>query len=184
MQLSVRPLAIEDLDGFIDYWTNLSQEEIERMGVATERVPAPIRMRADLEAAIGAGDKGVDSFVLVWCVDGKAIGHSSLKDILPSDFGRIHLHIWRSDLRGKGYGPRLFCLAALDFYKRFNLKRMICEPKADNPMPNRMLQKIGFPLLVRRVGTSSELSKMCELNCYDITRDIAEQYMQTHSSFS
>jgi RimJ/RimL family protein N-acetyltransferase len=181
MQLSVRPLAAGDLDAFVDYWTKLPQEEIERMGVAIERVPSPSRMRSELEIAIAAPINEVSSFVLVWCLDGKAIGHSSLKDIRRRDIGSIHLHMWRAYLRGRGYGSRLFCLAVLDFYERFGLKRMICEPKADNPMPNRMLQKIGFPLLLTRAGVSSELSTVCELNCYNIKRDIAERYLGTHS---
>jgi RimJ/RimL family protein N-acetyltransferase len=182
MELSVRPLATEDLDEFVDYWMNLSQGEIERMGVAIERVPSAIQMRSELETAIAAPVDTLSSFVLVWCLDAKAIGHSSLKDIRPRDFGSLHLHMWRPDLRGKGYGPRLFCLAALDFYERFKLKRMICEPKAGNSIANRMLQKIGFPLLLTRVGASSELSVICELNRYDINRDIAERYLRTHSS--
>jgi RimJ/RimL family protein N-acetyltransferase len=68
-------------------------------------------------------------------------------------------------------------LSALDFYERFSLKRIICEPKADNPMANRLLQKIGFPLVLTRVAASSELSVVCELNRYEIPREIAERYL-------
>jgi RimJ/RimL family protein N-acetyltransferase len=177
MQLSVRPLIAQDLDDFIAYWMNLSQPEIQRMGVAIERVPSPAQMRTELEAAIAKGACPI----LVWCANGMAIGHSSLKDVRPGEFGSIHLHMWRSDFRGKGYGPRLFCLAAIEFYDRFSLKEIISEPKADNPMPNRMLQKIGFPLVLTRVGRSSELSTICDLNRYHIRRDIAERYLRMHS---
>ena len=110
--------------------------------------------------------------VLAWCVNGEAIGHSSLKDIVPGDSGSIHLHMWRADLRGEGHGSHLFCLAVVDFYKRFKLRRMICEPKADNLVANRLLRRIGFPFIFTRVGKSSELSAVCKLNRYDIgTRD-------------
>jgi hypothetical protein len=34
-------------------------------------------------------------------------GQSSLKDIVPGNFGSIHLHMWRADLHGKGHG-RIF----------------------------------------------------------------------------
>jgi len=95
---------------------------------------------------------------------------------VPGDIGSIHLHMWRADLRGKGYGPLLFCLSAIDFYQRFNLKRIICEPKADNPMANRMLQRIGFPIVLTHVAASSELSVVCELNRYEILLDVAAQY--------
>ena len=44
--LSVRPLAAEDFDGFIN-WLGLSQAEIERLGVAIDRVPSAARMRSD-----------------------------------------------------------------------------------------------------------------------------------------
>jgi len=176
-RLTVRPLASEDFDGFIAYFTRASQADAERMGLAIDKVPLPAQLRSDLEAMIATPVDLLRSFILAWCLDGKTIGHSSLKDIVPGEFGSIHLHMWRADLRGKGYGPRLFCLSALDFYERFNLKQIVCEPKADNPMANRMLQRIGFPLVFTHVAAGSELSVVCELNRYEILRDIAERYL-------
>ena len=180
-RLTIRPLATEDLDDYIAYFTQPCKADAERMGLAIDRVPSATQLRSDLEAMITAPLHRLRSFVLAWCVDGKAIGHSSLKDIVPGDFGSMHLHMWRADLRGKGYGPRLFCLSALDFYERFNLKRIICEPKADNPMANRMLKKTGFPLVLTHVAASSELSVVCELNRYEIRRDVAERYTVAHA---
>ena len=180
-RLTVRPLASEDLDGYIAYFTRISRADAERMGLAIDRVPSASRMRADLEAMIATPVDRLRSFILAWCVDGKTVGHSSLKDIVPCEFGSIHLHMWRADLRGRGYGPRLFCLSTLDFYQRFNLKRIICEPKADNPMANRMLTKIGFPRVLTHVAAGSELGVVCELNRYEILRDIAERYVFAHA---
>lgn len=182
MDLSVRPLAAEDFDSFINYWLGLSQAEIERLGVAIDRLPSAARMRSDLAAMLIAPDVAVHSFVLAWCINGEVIGHSSLKDIVTGDSGSIHLHMWRADLRGKGHGPHLFCLAAVDFYERFKLRRIICEPKADNPPPNRLLQRLGFPLISTRIGRSSELGTICKLNRYDIVRAIAEDYLVTRVS--
>jgi RimJ/RimL family protein N-acetyltransferase len=180
-RLTVRPLASEDLDGYIAYFTRPSKADAERMGLAIDRVPSANRLRSDLEIMIATPLDQLRSFVLAWCVDGKTIGHSSLKDIVPGEFGSMHLHMWRADLRGKGYGPRLFCLSALDFYERFNLRCIICEPKADNPMANRMLKKIGFPLVLTHVAASSELSVVCELNRYEILREVAERYLVAHA---
>ena len=179
-RLTVRPLAREDFAGFITYFTRASKADAERMGLAIDKVPSSTQVRSDLEAMIATPVDRLRSFVLAWCFDGQSIGHSSLKDIVPRESGSIHLHMWRADLRGKGYGPRLFCLSALDFYDRFNLKRIICEPKADNPMANRMLRKIGFPLVLTHVAASSELSVVCELNRYEILRDVAERYIIAH----
>lgn len=180
-RLTVRPLASEDFDGFIAYFTRASQADAERMGLAIDKVPSPTQLRSDLEAMVATPVDRLQSFILAWCLDGKTIGHSSLKDIVLGEFGSIHLHMWRADLRGRGYGPRLFCLSALDFYQRFNLKRIICEPKADNPMANRLLRRIGFPLVLTHVAAGSELSVVCELNRYEILRDIAERYLLEHT---
>lgn len=177
MELTVRPLAATDFDGFINYWRGLSPQEIETMGVAIDRMPSATRVHSDLKRMLTARDNDVRTFVLAWCVNGEAIGHSSLKDIVPGDSGSIHLHMWRADLRGEGHGSHLFCLAVVDFYKRFKLRRMICEPKADNLVANRLLRRIGFPFIFTRVGKSSELSAVCKLNRYDIVREIAEDYL-------
>lgn len=146
------------------------------MGIAKERIPSDTQLCADLEAMLTSSKP--KTFIVVWCVSGEAIGHSSLKDIKPGDFGTMHLHMWRRDLRGHGYGARLFCLSALDFYDRFHLKRIICEPKADNETPNRMLQKIGFPSSKTYIGVSSELTVPAEINRYEILRDVAERYLR------
>ena len=159
--LTVRPLANEDFDGYIAYFTQISKVDAERMGLAIDRVPSAAQLRSDLKTMIATPLDRLRSFVLAWCIDGKTIGHSSLKDIVPGEVGSIHLHMWHAALRGQGYGPRLFCLSALDFYQRFNLKHMICEPKADNPMANRVLEKIGFPLVLTHVAAGSDLSVVC-----------------------
>jgi len=178
MQLSVRPLATEDFDKFIGYWTSLSSQDIERMGAAIDRLPAPEQMRRDLEVIASESIEKLNNFILVWCIDGKAVGHSSLKEIVRGESASVHLHMWRADLRGKGYGRRLFCLAALDFYERFALRYMICEPKSDNPFPNRMLRKIGFPLIFVHVAAASTWSGVSELNRYAILSHIVERYLQ------
>ena len=180
-RLTVRPLASEDFDGFIAYFTRATKADAERMGLAIDRVPPAGQLRSDLEMMIATPVDRLRSFVLAWCVDGQTIGHSSLKNIVLGDSGSMHLHMWRADLRGRGYGPHLFCLSALDFYERFNLKRIVCEPKADNPMANRMLEKLGFPLVLTHVAAGSELGFVCELNRYEILRDVAERYVLAHA---
>ena len=69
--LSVRPLAAEDFDGFSNYWLGLSQAEIERLGIAIYCLPSTARMRSDVQAMLAA-DAGVRGFVLTWCIKGEA----------------------------------------------------------------------------------------------------------------
>jgi len=107
-RLTVRPLNSEDFDGFITYFTRVSKADAERMGLAIDRVPSAAQLRSDLKAMIATPVDRLQSFVLAWCVDGQTIGHSSLKDMVPGESGSIHLHMWRADLRGKGYGRASF----------------------------------------------------------------------------
>jgi trans-aconitate methyltransferase len=113
----------------------------------------------------------------MWLVDGIVIGFSSLKDIEYGIRGSMHLHMWDEAKRGKGLGGRLFCLSAVDFYERFLVREIVCEPSATNPLPNRMLQKVGFPLLGSRFGRSSDLGEEQQLNTYSITREAATSYL-------
>ena len=76
------------------------------------------------------------SFYMAWLVDGQPIGHAALKNIRAGTSADIHLHTWSAAHRGRGFGPVLFCLSALDAYDRFRLASLVCEPKASNPMPN------------------------------------------------
>ena len=45
VRLSVRPLAGEDFDGYIAYFTQASKADAERMGMAIERVPSATQLR-------------------------------------------------------------------------------------------------------------------------------------------
>ena len=44
-------------------------------------------------------------------------------------------------------------------------------------MANRLLQKLGFPIVLTHVAAGSELAFVCELNRYEILRDVAERYL-------
>src|SRR4030095_11954923 len=105
-RLSVRPLAREDFDGYIAYFTQPTKADAERMGLAIDRVPSAAQLRSDLDAMIATPVDRLRSFVLAWCVDGKTIGHSSLKGIVAGGVGSIPLHMGGVDPRGRGDGPR------------------------------------------------------------------------------
>ena len=77
MKLTVRPLVATDFDGFINYWLGLSPAEIERMGVAIDRMPSATRMRSDLERMLTVRNRDVRMFVLAWWCRRKHDGHIS-----------------------------------------------------------------------------------------------------------
>jgi RimJ/RimL family protein N-acetyltransferase len=179
--LGVRPMQAEEADLVVRYFHDASDADLERMGVVPRpRLPPPHEWAARLGASLQASPPQA-SFYLTWLVDGQAIGFSSLKDLRPGDSADLHLHMWSAPHRGHGHGAILFCLSVLEAYDRFGLRRAVCEPKASNPMPNRMLAKVGFPLVRTYEGASSELSQTTLLNRYDVPRAVAEAYLRERS---
>jgi RimJ/RimL family protein N-acetyltransferase len=175
--LSVRRLQKEDIPYIVNYWLSCSDDQLEKMGADKARLPDAAQFQLDLQNICNTPDEQAKNFYLIWLVKDLPIGFSSLKNISHGENGEMHLHIWNENFHGKGYGAHLFCLSVLDFYDRFRLEIIKCEPRASNPLPNRMLQKIGFPLIKSFVGASSELSLACELNQYSLPRSIAEEYL-------
>jgi len=175
--LGVRPLQEHDISRIVAYFCRATPAQLEAMGVDAERVPSPDELAASLRRTLEPGSPHAYS---IWEVEGQAVGHAGLKEIEPGEQGSIHLHLWVPELRGRGRGALLFCRSVVAFYEQFSLERMICEPSANNPAPNAMLCRIGFPLLGERYGRSSELSAETRLMRYAIERPIAEAYLAQH----
>jgi RimJ/RimL family protein N-acetyltransferase len=177
-KFAVRPLGQEDIPHIIDYWVNASPEHLLAMGADIRKVPARTQWQANLENILTTPEPEAKTFYLIWLVDGRAIGFNSLKNIVYGERGEMHLHVWEKESRGKGYGGPLFCLATVEFFERFKLKTIYCEPRVSNPAPNRLLQRIGFPLILTHTAATSEVSLVCEVNRYQIVREIAEQHLR------
>lgn len=175
--LSTRPIRHEDIELVARYWTEASPEDLARMGVDPAKVPAVDAYRAIFEEWLSTPESRWTWYPTIWVVDESAVGYSTVKDLRPGQDGSLHLHVWAKAMRGKGYGAPLFCLTAVSLYDRFRLRTLRCEPKADNPYPNGMLRKVGFPLEKTYVGASSELAAVCELASYRIDRVVAEKYL-------
>lgn len=176
---AVRPLLPEDISQVVDYWLNATPEYLRSMGADPARLPSEAQWRSNLERIVACPVSEATTYYVVWLVDGRAVGFNSLKNIVFGESGDMHLHMWDIESRGKGYGGRLFCMAAVEFFRSFQLRRIICEPSASNPAPNRMLRRIGFPLVRTYTGTSSEVSMVCELNQYEIVPAIAQRYLDS-----
>ncbi|WP_419420209.1 GNAT family N-acetyltransferase [Legionella sp. D16C41] len=175
--LSIRALREEDIPNIVNYWFENNDANFIRMGADKAKLNSPIKFAHSLQAICSAPLKEVASYYLVWLINEKAIGYSALKDILRDEIAHMHLHMWDVESRGKGYGAKLFCMAALEFYKIFNLKMILCEPRSSNKLPNNMLTKIGFKKWKTYLSTSSELALTCELNSYVIDPKLAAHFL-------
>ena len=176
-KLSVRPLQEKDIAHIANYITGLNEDDALRMGVDKNKCSSKEELMQSLLEIYHTPLAQTKFFYMIWLVNDQAIGHSALKEIHHGEIANMHLHMWTTEHRGKGYGGKLFCLSALEFYRLFNLKLILCEPRATNPMPNNMLSKVGFRKWKTYVAASSELALPCELNSYIIDSEIATNFV-------
>jgi RimJ/RimL family protein N-acetyltransferase len=168
----------DEADRVARYFHEASDADLDRMGVVDRaQLPPAEEWTARLQAAMAVPDDRKTAACLTWSVDGTAVGFCSLKNLRVGDRAELHLHMWSEAHRGQGAGPILFCLSVLEAFDRFHLRTAVCEPKSTNPMPNRMLAKVGFPLVRSYVGSSSELSRVTLLNQYDVRPTVAQEYL-------
>ena len=173
MVISVRPFeSPDDYFGMIDYFHNLSDEMMLRMGVDRARLPSRAEWfdHAWRDHHVSERDPLRDRFFLAWIVDGELVGHSSINQIRWGDRACAHLHLWRSDLRKAGAGTELFRQSISTYFTRFDLQRVIVEPYAENPAPNRVLEKLGFRFVRKYRCVPGPVNFEQDVNRYEVDR--------------
>ena len=149
-QVQVRPFAGQsDYERMIDYFLGADEVFLRGMGVDPKKLPD---RQAWLEAALldhRRTDAEKERAYLAWIHQGVPVGHSSINRIRVGEQAFIHLHLWVGGLRQAGLGTQYFSASAAEFMRAFRLRRLYCEPYAENPGPNRALVKAGFRFIKR-----------------------------------
>jgi RimJ/RimL family protein N-acetyltransferase len=115
-------------------------------------------------------DGGRDRFYLVWIFRGRRVGHSSINKIVVGTEAFIHLHLWDPQLRRANLGTEFVRKSANFYFERFDLKKLVCEPSADNPAPNRVLEKLGFAFIRRYRTIPGVIAYEQDVNRYELLR--------------
>jgi RimJ/RimL family protein N-acetyltransferase len=143
-RLTVRELQEKDIDAITAYWLHSDAEFLKGMGVDLTKLPTRQEWRAMLTEQLQTPLLEKKSYCIIWEVEGSAVGHSNINKIIPGQEAFMHLHLWDTEVRQKGYGTRLIHLTLPYFFKGYRLKTLYCEPYALNPAPNRTLERAGF----------------------------------------
>lgn len=145
--LSIRPMTVDEAPLIPKYFHGLSEEQLRGMGIDPPKLPSPEDWNTLL---IEDFDRPIESrhfFYVLWIVDEQVAGHSNINKIEFGDHAFAHLHLWNVEDREKGIGTQLFQRSVQQYFERFRLQSIFCEPFADNLAPNHMLPKAGFRLL-------------------------------------
>lgn len=146
-RLSIRPLEPDDLDRIISYFLDADPSFHDRLGVDPDRLPTREAWTSLVLEDLPRAPEDRELFYLVWEIDGVAVGHGNLNDIVFGEEARMHLHLWEDGTRRRGAGTRLVRRSVAVFCETLRLRELFSEPSADNPAPNRTLARAGFELV-------------------------------------
>ena len=144
MTIHVREMQLEQVGLVIDYFHDSTAEHLEILGVDPTRLPGRTQWRQLYEADFAQPIERRRSLLVLWEVDGKPIGFSSVDKIIYGKEAYMHLHIVTPTQRQSGYGAACVRESVRIYFERLQLERVYCEPNAFNVGPNRTLQKAGF----------------------------------------
>jgi len=170
-EIEVRPFSNrQEYELTLDHFYDTDADFLHGMGVDRLKLPPKNQWLDALLADHEKPDGQRDRFYLVWICRGERIGHSSINKIVLGVEASIHLHMWNAQLRKAGLGTEFVRKSAGLYFQRFNLKKLICEPFAENPAPNRALETLGFTFVRRYVTTPGPISFEQQVNRYEILR--------------
>jgi RimJ/RimL family protein N-acetyltransferase len=170
-EIEVRPFSSrEEYELMLDYFHKADDPFLRGMGVDRLKLPERDKWLEALLVDHEKPDKERDRFYLVWIFRGRRIGHSSINKIVPGTEAFIHLHLWNSQLRRAGLGTEFVRRSVNFYFERFNLKKLVCEPWAENLAPNRVLKKLGFAFVRRYRTTPGVIAYEQDVNRYELRR--------------
>ncbi|MEH0157339.1 GNAT family protein [Limibacter armeniacum] len=169
--LSVRELQAEDIELVANYWVNSDPDFLAGMGVDLNKMFTKEEFTQMLKGQLALPIEKRKSYALIWTVDGIPVGHCNVSNI---DFGKkafMHLHLWKSDKRQRGFGTELVKKSLPFYFEKLQLKTLYCEPYALNPAPNKTLEKVGFEFVKKRTTTPGSHTFEQEVNRWKMEVD-------------
>ena len=148
--IKVRPFAGRlEYEQMVDYFLDADDAFLQAMGVARSKLPPREEWISSVLRDHDRPSNEKERAYLAWIYGGVAVGHSSINRIEVGEAALIHMHLWVREHRGAGLGTGFFELSVARFARDFSLRRLFCEPYAENPGPNRVLLKSRFRFIKR-----------------------------------
>ncbi|MBV8689789.1 MAG: GNAT family N-acetyltransferase [Candidatus Eremiobacteraeota bacterium] len=155
----------------IDYFLSADDEYLRLLGADRTKFPSREEWLRRALADHDAPDERKDRLWVAWIYNGRPVGHSSVNQIRIGEEAYIHLHLWEPSLRKSGLGTEFFRKSVDFYFDRLKLKRLFCEPHAENPAPNKVLPKLGFRLVKRHRTVPGPINFEQDANLYELPRD-------------
>jgi RimJ/RimL family protein N-acetyltransferase len=177
-KISVRELSEKDIAPLIHYWLDASPEFMRGMGVDLSKIPSAEDWKKMLSEQLSLPVPEKKSYCLIWEIDGVACGHSNISKIIFGEEAYMHLHLWKVAVRQQGAGTELVKKTIPIYFEKYKLKKLLCEPYAFNPAPNKTLPKLGFDFVKRYTTIPGWINFEQEVNLWEMS---SEKFSEIYS---
>lgn len=140
----VREATSEDIASITEYWKILSFDDAFKLGIDLDKIPSTNEIIEFIEQQISLPSNERNTYILIWEVEGVAIGHCNITPIVIGEYANIHSHIWDRKNIAKGMGEKLMRMSLPIFFEKYNLEKIYGVFYALNPAPERLCIKLGF----------------------------------------
>ncbi len=168
---SIRELTSEDTRYVVDYFHGGSEEFLWNMGVDKRKLPPRSEWEEMIIDDLSNPMEERKFYYLLWLIDELPVGHCNINHIHYGEEANMHLHMWDEAHRKSGGGSFFVTLCIAQFFEKFGLKRIICEPNSKNTAPNRTLEKLGFTFVKKHEKIPGFINYFQELNRWELDRD-------------
>ncbi|WP_394747267.1 GNAT family N-acetyltransferase [Spongiimicrobium salis] len=167
----IREMQPQDIPHIVSYWNTMTHEQLESMGVPKEALERYIHLGPFLKKQLQLPYSKKEALFMIGLLDKEPYGHCYVNSIEFGEEAHMHLHVWNSDRRQKGLGREMVQRAIPHFFKKLQLKILICEPYALNPAPNKTLDRLGFEFKKGYKNTPSGWNFELQLNRWELKKE-------------
>jgi len=170
MILSVREMIVNDIENIVDYFVDADADFLKAMGADKRKLPERKAWIKKLKAELEKPYEEKKFYEIVWLIDNQSVGHSSINNINFGESATMHLHLWKGNNRKKGLGVEFLKQSIPYYFEHFKLEKLICEPRAENIAPNKVLRKVGFHLIRTYETTPDWINFHQTVNRYELIK--------------
>ena len=171
-KISLRDFKVSDIPMVCDYWFRSPEGFIESRGVDFSKMPPEPEFHKNIKEKVEDNQKaGRPDNALIILYDGKPVGMHTMFPLTPGEEGIFHAHIFFEKFRGKGVALISYRLACEEFFKRFNLKKVVFKTPAQNIPAIKVKQKLGVPKIGEEIIDFGIIKAGTKAQVFEWTRE-------------
>ncbi len=169
MKLSVREMEERDVELIVNYFADSSSTYLLGMGADPDKIPSKGLWSKSIKSQLYNSYAKKETYNIIWVKDDLPIGHSNINKIHYGEDAFMHLHIWDLQNRNQGLGLIFLRATIPNYFAKFQLKKLICEPYSFNAAPIKTLTKLGFELEKEYTTTPGSICFIQKVKRYNLT---------------